>query len=73
MYDLYDEIGKLQREYSKKNNHRLEISISSDMDEWTCELAIEAWTAILSEGVGVNPIQAFELAKNGLDQVEKDV
>jgi len=67
MYDLYDEIGKLQREYSKKSKHRLEISISSDMDEWTCELAMEAWAARLSIGVGINPIQAFERAKSGLE------
>jgi len=65
--DLYNEIAELQKVYSKKNHHRLEVSISSDMDEWTCEFGMEAWAARLSVGIGKTPIEAFQLARGRLE------
>lgn len=67
MLDLFNEILDLKKKFAKENHHRLEVCISSDMDEWICEFGLEAWAASLCEGRGKNPMEAFDKAVKKLE------
>lgn len=60
--DIEQQIDSLQKSYSDKHGHRLEIYLCSDMDRWTCEFGIEAWAAVIAEGQGNTPMEAFNAA-----------